>query len=309
MSDSDEGGRNKALNEGLGVGLAILLSCVLVGYLAYLHGYQSEARDNRSYEYTQVAKRNSLIACKDAEVGAFADCIYDEMSSAREQAQSDQDLDAQQWMARWAAILTIISALTTLISWIALRYLRDTFLKTAEMAREARDATAAMVRQNVLTEQAQRPWLSVEIASMGPLAVKGGNTWLSSSLKVRNTGQSPAIYVVPNACLERQREGRIDFEEFIAPSNETLRYQSLALAPGQSLLINHESKLDLSGYTERGFTQNGGWPSYLLGLVYQQTDAPIWRYTIMEVTAHPEKMWAASKGTMTDFSVSKTFMR
>lgn len=169
MSDSDRGGSDKALNDGLGVATAILLSCLIVGFLAYSEGYRREAGQNRTYEYEQAAKNNAIIACRNLEPAAIADCVYDEVGSAREKSQGEQDLDAQQSMARWAAVLTIISALTTLISWVALKYLRDTFGKTAEMAEQTEkmalasiEATNAMVRQNELAEEAQRPWLKID---------------------------------------------------------------------------------------------------------------------------------------------------
>jgi hypothetical protein len=162
MSDSNRGSRTDSINQQVGYALAIILSCMLVGFLAFQEGYRSEARQNRSYEYAEAAKANAIIQCKDLSTSAVADCVYDEMQSAQDQALGQQDLDAQQWMAKWAAFLTLITAVTTIISWVALRYLRDTFSKTAEMAREARDATKAMVAANEIAIQAQRPWLQVE---------------------------------------------------------------------------------------------------------------------------------------------------
>ncbi len=162
MSDSRKNSRTDAINQRVGYALAIILSCMLVGFFAFHEGNRSEASQNRSYEYAQAAKANAIIRCRNESTAAIAGCVYDEMQSAQDQALSQQDLHAQQWMARWAALLTVITAVTTIISWIALRYLRDTFRKTAEMANEARDATKAMVAANDIAVQAQRPWLQVD---------------------------------------------------------------------------------------------------------------------------------------------------
>jgi tetrahydromethanopterin S-methyltransferase subunit F len=44
MSDSDSGDRSKNLNQHVGYALGMVLAGVLVGFLTYLEGYQSEAR-------------------------------------------------------------------------------------------------------------------------------------------------------------------------------------------------------------------------------------------------------------------------
>lgn len=153
MSDSNRGKGIASLGRDTAFLCAVLLACLAGLGLGYLEGKQSDGRESRTYEYEQAAKRNAEIACNNLEAGAIADCIYNEISSAREQSESEQDLDAQQWMARWAMLLTIITAFTTLISWIALRYLRDTFQQTAKGAKAAADASARMEEANALTRK------------------------------------------------------------------------------------------------------------------------------------------------------------
>lgn len=162
MSDSDRGAGSKTLGTDLKFLIAVLLACVVGLVFGYLEGHQAERHQNSTYEYGQTAKQNAVVTCADGEASAIADCIYNEIDSAHEESNAEQDLNAQQWMARWAGLLTFFTLATTFISWTALQYLRDTFLQTAKGAQAAADATDAMLRQNKLTEAASRAWIVIE---------------------------------------------------------------------------------------------------------------------------------------------------
>lgn len=203
MSDSNRGERNSHLARDIGFLSAVVLACLFGLGLGYLEGYQGEARQNSADEYAQAAKRNALVACSDGEPAAIADCVYDEVSSAREQSQGEQDLDAQQWMARWAMVLTFITALTTLISWIALRYLRDTFQQTAKGANAAADATKAMIDANDISlsiAKSDRAWLVpteviTHFYANSRIDGKPVSDGIGFAVKFSNGGRSPALFV------------------------------------------------------------------------------------------------------------------
>lgn len=160
-------------------------------------GHNTGTQEASASEYQQSAKRNAQIACRDLETAAIADCIYDEISSARQQEQGEQDLAAQQWMAWWAGFLTVITAATTLISWIALRYLRDTFVKTAEMAEGANEATKAMLDANEIAReigQAQvRAYIKCSKVTCKPMGQNHTDDLFSVVIETKNLGQSPAL--------------------------------------------------------------------------------------------------------------------
>lgn len=165
----------------------------MVGGIFFLEGKQSEARQTRSYEYAETAKDNAIIRCQEKLPFAVADCIYDEIKSSQQQAQGEQDLDAQQWMARWAMILTFITAATTLISWIALRYLRNTFRQTAKGALAAAQATEAMVQANKIANEQVQPYLMIR--SVHFRVLKNIRTYpyaVQYYVEIENSGQSPA---------------------------------------------------------------------------------------------------------------------
>lgn len=183
--------RAKALNQQIGYALAILLSCLLVGFFTYQSGHNAGTKQASAAEYEQAAKRNARIACRDLEPDAIADCVHDEIGSAIKQSESEQNLNAQQWMVWWAGVLTVITAITTIISWVALRYLRETFRETAKMAGKTEQATDAMVKANDIALQAQRPWLQIEVA-LREIAI--GEDWNSIYFEatVTNIGQMVA---------------------------------------------------------------------------------------------------------------------
>jgi hypothetical protein len=219
---------------GFGILLAILLSAVIVGGLAYIEGYQGEARQNRAHEYQEAAKRNALIACANGEPAAVADCVYNEINSARDQAESQQDLDAQQWMARWAGILTILTGATTVISWFALRYLRDTFRQTATAADAATGATKAMIEANRIAANAQRPWLTINLEPYDGVSWSERGMVYDILITIKNVGHSAAIGVkVENQATPL--DGGAAASQFFDDCNLKAQHDSTGdiLAPGE----------------------------------------------------------------------------
>ncbi len=193
MSNSNRGSKTGDLG-GFGVAVAIILCCLIVGFLAYSEGYKSERYENSSYEYAQAAKDNAIIACSDRPSSAVADCVYDQINSSQETSNSEQDLQAQQWMARWAFVLVLITLGTTLISWLALRYLRDTFRETAKAVKATKKATKAMIDANEIAERANRPWITMEV-EVSKVEVINNHLFIDYRLISKNIGKSCAYDV------------------------------------------------------------------------------------------------------------------
>jgi hypothetical protein len=188
------GNRDKGpigLNDQLSLLTGVVLACLIVGILAYTEGHRDERRNHGALQYAQQAKRNAIEACYDREPRLVADCVYDEIQSAAEKSESRQDLEAQQWMARWAAILTVITLVTTLISWLALRYLRDTFRQTAVGAKAASEATEEMRKSNEFARQLARPWVTIE-CRITRCRIFDGKALIDGEVIYRNIGQTPA---------------------------------------------------------------------------------------------------------------------
>jgi len=271
MSGSSRGKERRDLGY-FGYITAVVLACLLVGFFAYLEGRQSERQKTSTREYAQVAKRNAEIACGNRERAAITDCVYDEIVSANEQSAIEQDLHAQQWMARWAGLLTVITVITTLISWFALQYLRDTFIETRKAVGETAKATKAMERQNELTEAYQRPWLKVEIISFGPVSrIKRNHFMFNYAFKITNTSSFPALIVSENIGTEKaDSNGRIAFSTFIAEAYELLKLKTEAIAPNSSETFHGGKQVVISNIDERGLKANKSLPTFWLGVAYQR---------------------------------------
>ncbi|MEZ5695388.1 MAG: hypothetical protein R3E18_02835 [Sphingomonadaceae bacterium] len=169
MSDSNRGERNQALGSGLAVLAAIALVSVIVGVLAYSQGIESERRNEYPPAYAETAKADALRSCAGGEVSAVFECVYEKVEASQSQARAEQDLDAQQGMKFWAAIMAILTLGTMILTGIALWFIKGTLEATVIMAGETQELTAetvkatkAMIRQNEITEAAQRPFIIVQ---------------------------------------------------------------------------------------------------------------------------------------------------
>lgn len=170
MKQSDKARATRSIVPDLKFFTAVILACIVGLGFGYLEGSQGKL-PGITYEDVDHIKKNDVVnACETQEKTKLSDCIYEKIRSSNEAQLATKDLQAQQWMVRWAAILTLITFGTTLISWVALRYLRDTFRETSRGARATAEATIAMKEANrinaeiVATEL--RPFLFVDKVSL-----------------------------------------------------------------------------------------------------------------------------------------------
>lgn len=187
---------NRALNEGMGVLAAILICSLVVGFLAFSVGRKAGEGERIVVEYDEAAKREAVLACSAKPPALMSECLLDKVAAGREQARGEQDLSAQKQMAFWAALMTLITLGTTLISWRALQYLRDTFKETARTAEEARNA-------NEIARSQIRAHLVCEGGSF-----RIGPTYAVYKLFIKNIGITPAFSCRTRAQLYLPRKGK-----------------------------------------------------------------------------------------------------
>ncbi len=134
------------------------------------------------------------------------------MVTAREYQRSEDDLAAQQSMALSAFVMLwvsgILGLLTLGLSGYAAFLLRDTLNENRRTANAAVEATEAA--QNTFAEAKRaneiareglvaqhRPWLVIQIESVGPVRFREfNNVEVDIDLKVKNIGGSPATMVI-----------------------------------------------------------------------------------------------------------------
>jgi hypothetical protein len=242
MSDSNRSERPEAVGPVFAILSAILVISVIVGVLAYSQGIESERRNNAPAAYAEAAKKDARDSCVGSEAATVFECVYEIVEASQEQAQGEQDLDAQQGMHLWAAIMAALTFGTFVLTGFALWFIKGTLEATADMVTETKNlsqetvkATHAMVRQNELTEAAQRPFVVVE-AGPSPTGPNDRGQIMPASFRYRNFGGTAAQLILqahkvvvlkepntlPKPLTTADGYGRrVPSGEFVGPRGET----------------------------------------------------------------------------------------
>jgi hypothetical protein len=105
-----------------------------------------------------------------------------------------RDLAAQEASALWAFYMVVASFASVLITAVGTAFLYKQIVLTREAVEDTGRATAAMNRQNELTETAQRPWLEVGIEVDFISASSNGGFVLACNVLLKNIGNQPAYH-------------------------------------------------------------------------------------------------------------------
>ncbi len=70
-------------------------------------------------------------------------------------------LVAQQDLVFWSGVMGVVATISLFVTTIGVWFLRDTLIETRKAVKQTTVANEAMLKQNELTERAQRPWLYV----------------------------------------------------------------------------------------------------------------------------------------------------
>jgi len=190
MSDSNRGDEPKSRIKTIPL-LAVLAVAAVVGLLAYLGGrYVDEREDRAEYNYAH-AQENAAQTCLIREGIASKTCIDKEVKAERDYQATKNDLKAQQEMAEWAFWMVIFTCATMAITGVGVWLVWRTLQTNKGFLKETRDATRAMVRQNDLTEQSQRPWVVVDHIQWHEDGV--------IRVYFKNIGKTPAMEFTKNA--------------------------------------------------------------------------------------------------------------
>lgn len=170
----------------------MLFGAVLLLYvLGILNGRESERRQHLPVAYSQSAQADARRACVGRKDDALFDCIYERVAASQEQARGEQDLSAQQRAAASALASAVVALLTLVVSVFGVWFVKQTLEATLEAVKESGDATKAMIRQNELTEAAQRPYIVVE-AGPSPTKPNRRGYIMGASYRYRNFGGTAA---------------------------------------------------------------------------------------------------------------------
>lgn len=191
-----------------------------------------------------------------------------ERAIANPQPETGQDhekreLAAQEGMAVWAFYMALFSGLTVIVTGIGTVYIAKQVRLTQEAVRDTGDATKAMVRQNELTEAAQRPWIAVE-ADLSSAIIKKDVIEFAVNVRFSNRGKTVAENFYGSVALVGMSEPLLvhlkrHFDGFVRESAE--RTRNTAVIPGQtfthpaqaSWAIEHLPWCEAQGYRKDCF--------------------------------------------------------
>lgn len=179
------------------VGLAaaafiVILGLYLIGHFTgRVSGYYSGKADYAADQYPSETKRN-IDNCFDLPSRPeISQCVTEAINTSRENQRSEQDLSAQRDMSEsawWSLSLGVLQFFATIITLGFVKLTLDATLKAVE---DTGNATKAMVRQNELTEAAQRPYVIIE-AGQSPTAPDERGFIMPASYRYSNVGGTPA---------------------------------------------------------------------------------------------------------------------
>ncbi|MHA7820078.1 MAG: hypothetical protein ACX930_10575 [Erythrobacter sp.] len=188
------------------------VSIYATGFSSGIH--QTEA-NGYAAEYSSDTDER-INKCPTDTVAALRECVEEAVTASHESQRAEYDLNAQRNMAEWAWWLLIVSTVGIGVTTIGTIFLAIQVQLTREAVKDTSDATKAMNRQNELTEQAQRPWLSIELETRTPYFVNDQVFQTTLGLKIKNVGTSPAtnVKVISKCFVNRDADNEIN--EFLA---------------------------------------------------------------------------------------------
>lgn len=200
MLKRTRGKKEQTIGRGFALLLAFVLVSLVVGYLAFISGVETERGQRYADAYVQSAKDDAKRACIGMETSLAFECVYERVEASQSQANARLDLEAQQWMRFWAAVMAFIALASVILTAAALWYIRGTLLETEKIARDSKrtanasqDATRAMIEANRLAKkmgEAQvRCYISITDVKIRISPFQ--NNSFDIVFKLKNSGNSP----------------------------------------------------------------------------------------------------------------------
>ncbi|WP_435418669.1 hypothetical protein WAB17_03625 [Parerythrobacter aurantius] len=170
--------------------------------LALAVGYSKEDEQDSYRRDAATANEGHTIeqfGTPRAGVPAIAEAFVSNPEPKDGDEREKRDLAAQEGMAVWAYWMAVFAGLTTIITLGGTLLIWRQVVLTTEAVKDTGNATKAMVRQNELTEAAQRPWVTVEVRPKR-LGINGGIFAFEAEARFANLGASAAINANTAVC-------------------------------------------------------------------------------------------------------------
>jgi hypothetical protein len=167
--------------------------------------YQSNYSDYAAGQSAQDARQEIEAVCtRELTPGGYIECAERVLGTERDNRRSDYDLQAQQNMAQWAAIMAAIGGVQAVIGAVGLYLIVGTFRQTAAQAHAAQRGVASNTRANIIARDAateatrianesRRAWVGFESVTISPEArVDANQVHVNVTVALKNYGHTPA---------------------------------------------------------------------------------------------------------------------
>lgn len=258
-------------------------------------------------QYDHVAARKALEAaalersgqvCRGQNVPDVAKCVAEEMRTARQIVHEARELKAQERSASSALIAVVISLFSLIVTAVGVYFLKRTLDATLQAVADTSDATKAMIRQNELMEDAQRPWLSVRIVRMVNIGWDAENNLRCDYvLEANNSGSMPAVVAIPFVGMLPLEDGNFSRDKLVARTLPMAGFLGRAINPGATEQFSGKSSLiDTSEAPSSGYNPGGSIPGFMVGFVYFGPKASRANITMTRLSISPNVLDRSTRG-------------
>lgn len=170
--------------------MAAISAAIVISEYAKVHSSYSAYQQNAE-SYRRTTQEEIAQSCYGRDSPGFRDCIANKLETYYRDQATNEDLQAQQNMAFWAAAIFYLGIVQALIGLAGIYYVARNLSQTAESVQLA---NKAIVVEN-------RPWVYLNPASISDLMIDDRGAHCSLTIQIANAGNSPAqrVHVLTKA--------------------------------------------------------------------------------------------------------------
>jgi hypothetical protein len=196
------------------------LSLLATWDLSASHTQNSIDAEKYSAKYAEHAEQEIERSCIGADRNISLECVYEIVKSTNDAQNAEDDLTAQNAMARAALWMLAVGACSIFLTMIGIYFVRENL---TEMGRQRKVSEDTFVAQT-------RPWLSFNSTKLLEMIIDNTQVRVKVGFLLENVGASPALAVSVTPRLS------IDPFEVFRPKN-TRRNPSLAINQSRGATI------------------------------------------------------------------------
>lgn len=179
------------------VGLALFTALMVGAFFGALNAPHNSYPNSLSADHTADIKQHNPSQTDRNRAGlpSIAERIVFSFDPKNEDERENRDLAAQESMSVWAFWMLVTSAAGVVTTAIGTGLLLWQIILTRQAVKDTGEATEAMLEANEIAQQAQRPWLNLNLGNPTQIQFQAGENpriAILAPIKVTNFGNTPA---------------------------------------------------------------------------------------------------------------------